>query len=332
MSGPVAALLGDGRLHLQHGPIDLVIGAVGREDEVLQSYRQVTAAFGGVLEGLVAELALLRAPVVAPRPQATGLIARRMVEAVWPHRHVFITPMAAVAGAVADEMLSAMIAGRAPERAYVNDGGDIAVHLAPGASMRVGVATTDAGGEPDPALDGFATIDFASPVRGVATSGRGGRSLSLGIADSVTVLARTAADADAAATMIGNAVNIDHPAIERQPANEVKDDSDLGDLLVTVGVGKLDAAAVDAALDNGAAEARRLLGLGLIEGAHLTLRGDRRVVGASHPSRRSPSLAPQEDAIDFVSKNETRPPEKGRRPVSKDEIRYTSTNTLHMRA
>ena len=86
MSGPVAALLGDGRLHLQHGPIDLVIGAVGREDEVLQSYRQVTAAFDGVLEGLVTELALLRAPVVAPRPQATGLIARRMVEAVWPHR------------------------------------------------------------------------------------------------------------------------------------------------------------------------------------------------------------------------------------------------------
>ena len=41
-----------------------------------------------------------------------------------------------------------------------------------------------------------------SPVRGVATSGWRGRSHSLGIADSVTVLAATAAMADAAATVI----------------------------------------------------------------------------------------------------------------------------------
>ncbi len=282
MSGPVAALLGDGRLHLQHGPIDLVIGAVGREDEVLLAYRQVATAFDGVLARLVEELALLRAPVAAAHPQASGPIARRMVEAVWPHRHVFITPMAAIAGAVADAMLQAMVAGRDLERAYVNDGGDIAVHLAPGASMRIGVAGTDTEGEPGLDLDGFATIDFSSPVRGIATSGRGGRSLSLGIADSVTVLAKDAAGADAAATMIGNAVDIDHPAIERLPANQAKDDSDLGELLVTIGVGALDAGAIAEALDRGAAEAQRLLDLGLIEGALLRLRGAQRVVGGAH--------------------------------------------------
>lgn len=295
MSGPVAALLGDGRLHLQHGPIDLVIGAVGREDEVLLAYRQVTAAFEGVLERLVSELALLRAPVAVPRPQPFGPIARRMVDAVWPHRQVFITPMAAVAGAVADEMLQALVAGRDLERAYVNDGGDIAVHLARGASIRIGVAGTDADGEPDPALDGFATIDFASPVRGIATSGRGGRSLSLGIADSVTVLARCAAEADTAATLIGNAVDIDHPTVQRLPANQVKDDSDLGDVLVTVGVGALDSGAVAAALDMGAAEAVRLLGLGLIEGALIRLRGDQRVIAA----RRSSAA----DALGFAPSN-----------------------------
>jgi len=320
MSGPVAALLGDGRLHLQHGPIDLVIGAVGREDEILRAYRQVTAAFDDVLEKLVSELALLRAPVATPRPQPFGPIARRMVDAVWPHCQVFITPMAAVAGAVADEMLQAMVAGRDLERAYVNDGGDIAVHLAPGASMRIGVAGTDSDGEPDPALDGFATIDFASAVRGVATSGRGGRSLSLGIADSVTVLARSAAQADAAATMIGNAVNLDHPAIERRPANQVQDDSDLGDLLVTVAVGALDAGAIAAALDTGAAEARRLLGLGLIDAALIRLSGDQRVVGASHPSRRSLPLAPQDEGVSlfkFDPHPEERPKVASRRVTAR---------------
>ncbi len=37
--------------------------------------------------------------------------------------------MAAVAGAVADHILAAMIAGRRLAKAYVNDGGDIALHL-----------------------------------------------------------------------------------------------------------------------------------------------------------------------------------------------------------
>jgi ApbE superfamily uncharacterized protein (UPF0280 family) len=311
MSGPVAALLGDGRLHLQHGPIDLVIGAVGREDEVLRAHRQATAAFDGVLERLVDELALLKAPVTASCPQPSGPIARRMVDAVWPHRHVFITPMAAVAGAVADEMLQAMIAGRDLERAYVNDGGDIAVHLARGASMRIGVAGTDAAGEPGPDLDGFATIDFFSPVRGIATSGRGGRSLSLGIADSVTVLARSAAAADAAATMIGNAVDVDHPAIRRRPAKQVKDDSDLGDLLVTVAVGALDDAAIDAALDQGSAEALRLLDLGLIVGALLRLRGSQRVVGGAHSLTRLAGarhpLPTGEGGIESLSRRERVP-------------------------
>ncbi len=280
MSGAVAALLPDGRLHLQHGPIDLVVGAVGDADEVHLAYRQICSAFDGVLETLVSELPLLRAPVAEPVPRASGPIARRMIAAVWPHRAVFVTPMAAVAGAVADEMLEKMLAGRRLLRAYVNDGGDIAIHLTPSQIMRVGVAgTLEADERQSAALDGFAAIPFAAPVRGIATSGRGGRSLSRGIADSVTVLAANAADADAAATLIANAVDVDSPTIRRLPAREVKDDSDLGDIAVTVAVGALDTAEIDAALDRGAAEARHMRGLGLIEGALLQLRGRRRVVG-----------------------------------------------------
>lgn len=279
MSGPVAALLPDGRLHLQHGPIDLIVGAVGEASEVQLAYRQICAAFDGVLDKLVSELPLLRAPIGGTKPRAEGPIARRMIAAVWQHRAVFVTPMAAVAGAVADEMLQAMLVGRTLQRAYVNDGGDIAIHLTPGQTTRIGVAgMLEADDRQSPGLDGFTAIPFSSTVRGIATSGRGGRSLSRGIADSVTVLARDAAAADAAATLVGNAVNVDSPAIRRLPAREVKDDSDLGDIPVTVAVGALAAEEIDAALDQGSGEARRMRDAGLIHGALLQLRGRRRIV------------------------------------------------------
>ena len=95
---------------------------------------------------------------------------------------------------------------------------------------------------PTPAINGRVRLDAASGVGGIATSGARGRSFSLGIADSVTVLARDAATADVAATLIANAVNIDSPAIRRRPARELDPDSDLRDLPVTVSVGALDAA------------------------------------------------------------------------------------------
>ena len=92
-------------------------------------------------------------------------------------------------------------------------------------------------------------------MRGVATSGWQGRSHSLGIADAVTVLARCAAVADAAATLIANAVDVDHPGIRREPARVLDEDSDLGDRPVTVAVPALDPETIDAALDAGAHDA-----------------------------------------------------------------------------
>jgi uncharacterized protein len=265
----IAARFADGRLHLQHGPIDLIVEAFGARDEVEAAYRQAINRFDDVLPILARELPALRQPVGDAYPLLQGPVARRMAEAVWPHRAVFITPMAAVAGAVADEMLQALLAGRTLDKAYVNDGGDIAIHLGTGHSLRAGIFAQ--------ALDGAVTLTHDRPVRGIATSGRGGRSFSLGIADSATVLARTAAAADAAATLIANAVNIDHPAIERRPACELDPDSDLGDLAVTVSVGELPHAAIDAALDRGLEEARRLRRLGLIDSAALSLRGEWRL-------------------------------------------------------
>ena len=281
----VAVRLPDGRLHLQHGPIDLIVEAFGAPDEVQRSYGQAVERFGDILPTLVRELPTLRRPVSDAYPLLQGPVARRMAEAVWPHRAVYITPMAAVAGAVADEMLQALVHGRTLDKAYVNDGGDIALHLAPGQRFTAGIV----GDLAAPAIEGRAEIAAASAVRGVATSGRGGRSLSFGIADAVTVLARSAADADAAATMVANAVNIDHPAIERCPAASLDPDSDLGDRPVTVTVGALESAAVAAALEAGQRAAARLAEAGLIAAAMLQLRGERRVVsGDGHTGSQVP--------------------------------------------
>lgn len=270
----IAARL-DGRLHLQHGPIDLIIEAFGAYLEVELAYAQAIDRFGDILPTLVGELPLLRRPLADAYPLLKGPVAQRMVEATWPHRAVYITPMAAVAGAVADEMLRVLVHGRTLDKAYVNDGGDIAIHLTPGHELRAGIFAQG--------LDGVARLTAERPVRGIATSGRGGRSFSLGIADSATVLATTAAAADAAATLIANAANIDHPAVERRPAHELDPDSDLGDLPVTVAVGALPLEAVAEALDRGAAEARRLRRCGLIDSAALSLHGEWRLEAGDAP-------------------------------------------------
>lgn len=252
------------RLHLQHGPIDLVIQAWGDADEVQAAYTLARQRFDGLLEELVAELPLLRTPLGAAYPLARGTVARRMVAATWPHRDVFITPMAAVAGAVADEILAAMLAGTRLARAYVNNGGDIAVHVAPGEHLDAGIVNNPL----QPALDASLRLERSC---GLATSGWRGRSHSLGIADAVTAVADSAAQADAAATLVANAVNVDHPGVHRRRARELREDSDLGDLPVTVDVDALPAAALEAALDCGFAAAADMQSRGLLQQAYLAL-------------------------------------------------------------
>jgi ApbE superfamily uncharacterized protein (UPF0280 family) len=125
------------------------------------------------------------------------------------------------------------------------------------------------------------TIESNDASRGIATSGRHGRSFSLGIADAVTVLARTASQADAAATIIANTVDLPgHPAIVRCPAQDLQPDSDLGRRLVTRDVGQLSYQDIETALEAGAASARALLAKGLIEAAALRLHGETVLVSA----------------------------------------------------
>ena len=275
MSRMQARMLPDGRrLHLHDGPIDLIIGAEGEDAQVARAHAAAEARFETVLDELCAELPLLRQPV-GSEPQ--GPVARRMWRATLPFAEAgFITPMAAVAGSVAEEILDAMLSHATLTRAFVNNGGDIALHLADGMVYRAGLVD-----RPDqPSLFASAGIAWTDPVRGIATSGWRGRSFSLGIADAVTVLAGRASVADAAATLIANAVDLPgHPAITRIPARDIQPDNDLGAKLVTRGVSLLAANEIAAALDAGVALAQGLAARRSIAAAALHLQGETRMVG-----------------------------------------------------
>ncbi len=268
MQGPQISFLPDGkRLHLHHGPIDMIVDVEGPGR--VDALRIAVARFETLLQELVDDLPRLRAPS-GPSPHSeTG---KAMVRATDPFASDFITPMAAVAGAGADKILKAICDAAEVTKAYVNNGGDIAFHLAAGQTLTALLAS-----EPMAKT----VIEAAQPSRGIATSGWRGRSQSLGIADTVTVLATNAAAADAAATMIANSVDLPgHPSVLRQAACEISPDSDLRDREVTIRVGTLSVPDIDRALACGICYADGLLKSGLIHGAYLALQGQFRTLGA----------------------------------------------------
>ena len=252
--------------------MDIIIGAEGSAAALDAAHEAAWQRFAGVLDELVQELAQLRLPVQQQCP-LRGRIARRMWQACQPFSSSYITPMAAVAGAVAEELVGCYDRAGV-DRAWINNGGDIALYLAPAQSVRVGLyadlARLDAQAlRSGIRSDGQFAVTSQMPVRGVATSGWRGRSFSLGIADSVTVLAETAAVADAAATVIANAVDVPDARIVRRPACELKDDSDLGEMVVTVDVPPLEPKLVQQALHAGLLRAQSLQREGLIWSAAL---------------------------------------------------------------
>ena len=273
--------MADNRLHLQHGPIDLILHVDASEEIRKRLYSTAKKRFSTVLQELVVEMDLLKQPWSADLPDPKGGIAQKMCFAV-RGSDIFVTPMAAVAGAVADEVLEAMLyEAKNPvpcleeiQRMYVNNGGDIAFWLNAGESFSIGVV--DNPGIPE--LNARVSLTYESLVRGIATSGWRGRSQSLGIADAVTVLAGSAAIADAAATLIANDVNVDYPGILKRPASEVKDESDLGMLPVTVDVPPLPVDQISEALNRGAQTAGNFIRTGKIEAAYLSLQKQTLVV------------------------------------------------------
>jgi len=259
------------RLHLQHGPIDLIIQAEGSEQEIQRAYQQATRSFKRILSELSSQLSLLRAPFCDDNSAAlVGPVAKRMVIAVRPYRRFNVTPMIAVAGAVADYVLSCMTEGRTLRRVQVNNGGDIAIHLNKNVDFKIGICADPNSTKHTDVI----TIRGSSLIRGVATSGWQGRSHSLGIANAVTVLAQTASQADVAASLIANSVDLPGCSkVIRQPADQLDPQSDLGDRLVTVHVKTLNQSEKLTALINAEKRAKNLISEGLISSCYINIQG-----------------------------------------------------------
>lgn len=276
----VEFLSGGSRLHLQHGPIDLIVGADGNR---FNAFFAAQKRFDTVLQSIAGNLEDLRLPLTADLDAPDCAIAAHMHNAALPFSDVFLTRMICVAGAVSDTVLEAMKQIDPLERAYVNNGGDIALHLTSDMTFDTAIMGHDN------QMLGLLKLSEADGVGGVATSGRHGRSQSLGIADAVTVLAKDAATADVAATLIANQIDLaDHPSIRRQTAISANPDSDLGDRLIVTDCGPLTKAEVGIALDRGAEFAQHLMDEGKIIDAALFLQGGSRILGQGRMTSAQP--------------------------------------------
>ena len=154
-----------------------------------------------------------------------------MLAAVTASNDRSLTPMAAVAGAFGDCVADDMVDAGAT-KVIVNNGGDIALRLATGETARVGIAPRVGGS----AYSHCIALSHKEKVGGVSTSGLGGRSLTLGVADAVTVMARLASLADACATSIANHTDVAHPVVVQEPATRVDPQTDIADYWVTTSV------------------------------------------------------------------------------------------------
>ena len=204
---------------------------------------------------------------------------QRAVDAVRSVSHA-LSPMAAVAGASADEAAyTAMTLGAG--KVIVNNGGDIAIRLAKEEHATVGIKAPDL-----EELVGRLNITGRHKIGGVASSGWSGRSLSTGVADLVTVWAENAGLADAAATLIAGRTTTSDIGVEQARAFELDPVSDLGDRLVTTRVDRLSGRRRAQAFQEGAKTASELLQRGLIRGCLISLQGDRVLLdpeGNCHP-------------------------------------------------
>ncbi len=256
-----------GIVRLDYGPTQITIFA-SRSGDLLTDLAQNSARYA---ISVLTELAVYKA--IAAKSQSEIIdgsdhsgfpeVLQRMIQSVKLSGDVTLTPMAAVAGTIAD-MTAEWLAAQGATKAIVNNGGDIAIRLSKGERTTVGIAPA-IGLSPTHVIHIDSALD--SPIGGVATSGLGGRSFTKGIATAAVVAARTASFADACATSVGNATYVEHPNIIRTLAQYLDPNTDLWGHGVVREVGKLPEEVLRQALYHGWQRANELYQGGFINGA-----------------------------------------------------------------
>ncbi|HWR39548.1 MAG TPA: UPF0280 family protein [Patescibacteria group bacterium] len=257
--------LADHQIFLDYGPMQMTLSAWQEQRPMREELLEAAQYSMERLTELAAFLPAAKGPAdTIPEEDRLPISLRYMLEGVRAARDASLTPMAAVAGSFAD-LAAEYLQQRGATKVLVNNGGDVAIRLRPGEKTRVGIL---------PAIDAIQfthTVEVAAEdgIGGVATSGLGGRSLTKGIASSVTVLAGTARVADSCATLIANHCNVDDDGILRRRAEDIDPDTDIRGHWVTVAVPALSNEKKQRALAGGMEKARELMAGNIIRGAVL---------------------------------------------------------------
>jgi ApbE superfamily uncharacterized protein (UPF0280 family) len=256
------ALLDEETILAECGPMRLAIRAWQNSRPQIALCRQAAEESFSYLEAVAKHKTMLSDFAGDIKALPENDLARRMIESVRAIGDIDLTPMAAVAGTIADAVADWLF-GRGPTKVVVDNGGDIAIRLAAGETATVGIR---------PQINRFdishiAQLDDRSLSWGVTTSGLGGRSFTRGIASAVTVLATSASVADAAATAIANACFVRDENIRQAPAEQIDPNTDLAGKMVTVSIGKITRAKLQVAQINALQRAEDLVACGVIVGA-----------------------------------------------------------------
>lgn len=255
-------------MFLEIGPASLVISGEKNGGPYDFNRLQLEKKTQSILEEIKECLPVLKQKAYKIRNTAyMPHVPRKMVEAVKAVDEASLTPMAAVAGAVSDAIRD-HLRGEGLNLVSVNNGGDVSVFNEKGRALKIEIAHIHRDGCSPPMLIVEQLTDF-----GVATSGFGGRSFTLGLADSVTVIAATGALADAAATFIGNCTNTETEQVKRRKAYEIDPLTDIPDYEVTIQIKPLNNSDIIKALENGLDNAANLRARNTIYDAIIKIQG-----------------------------------------------------------
>ena len=277
-------VIGEGVVLVDYGPVTMTLEARKMGTPFTEAAMAGADKAIEVFNDLAMHLEIIRKPVceIGDIPVHAPEALKRMVSSVRMLNEPEFTPLAAVAGTVSDLAVEE-ISKYGSDFAMANNGGDIAWRVAEAgrSSIRAALISDIKIGNKTHSLE----VRSFSQIRGIATSGMGGRSLTRGIASAVTVLAENSSMADAAATSIANACICDDPAIVQCPAEELDYGTDIKGLLVTRSVGYLKEDSVSAAISSGINRAEELIKCGMIQGAVIFVSGEMAVVRSNDLKR-----------------------------------------------
>jgi uncharacterized protein len=272
--------LGDSTVLVECGPMRMFVE--GYSDGIIQPELCRNAAQEAIkfLAQIADRREEMKAPGLRLPEPSKELLTHKMWEAVRLVGDEDLTPMAAVAGTIADSTAD-WLASKGLNKVVVNNGGDVALRLRPGETITVGIRPEVAGTE----VTSRVLISSEMNIGGICTSGLGGRSFTRGVASAATAFASRASVADAAATAVANATYIVSPAVHRCPADSIDPNTDLRGVEITCSVEELTRDEIDSALKKGLARAEQLVERSVIVGACVAVKGEMRCTAAFDPGR-----------------------------------------------